>query len=220
MAVIDSVKELLTANWQWSDIGEAAFILGFEIDRNPESNEVKLSQSAYIQGLLEHFGMEAANAVTTPVENFSLTKAEAFDSDRATPSEIRAFNDRRSLYQSIVGSIIWFAVSTRPDLGFAAGYLSRLNGNPTDVHLKAAKRVLAYLKGSLALGLVFGMQHKDDNRLVGERYSLRRRSGFAAKHDGLCFQIQRIGPLLGFCQTSYSCHVDLRGRIYCACGGF
>lgn len=124
MAVIDSVKELLTAKWQWSDIGEAAFILGFEIDRNPESNEVKLSQSAYIQGLLEHFGMEAANAVTTPVENFSLTKAEAFDSDRATPSEIRAFNDHRSLYQSIVGSIMWCAVSNRPDFGFAAGYLS------------------------------------------------------------------------------------------------
>jgi hypothetical protein len=65
MAVIDDVKASLTAKWQWSDIGDATFILGFKIERNPESREIKLSQSAYIQGLLERFGMEGAHAVTT-----------------------------------------------------------------------------------------------------------------------------------------------------------
>ena len=45
--VVDNVKKLLTAKWQWSDIGEAAFMLGFKIERNPDANEIRLSQSAY-----------------------------------------------------------------------------------------------------------------------------------------------------------------------------
>ena len=162
MSVIDSVREMLTAKWQWSDIGSATFILGFKIERNPESREIRLSQSAYVRGLLERFGMEGANAVATPVENFTLVKADPFDSDRATPKELRAFNEQRSLYQSIVGSVMWCAVSTRADLGFAAGYLSRLNSNPTAEHLKAPKRVLTYLKGTLGPGLVFGLKSIND----------------------------------------------------------
>jgi hypothetical protein len=158
--VVDNVKKLLTAKWQWSDIGEAAFMLGFKIERNRDANEIRLNQSAYIRGVLERFGMEHANAVNTPVENFSLVKPERFDVDKASPAELREYNDRRTLYQSNVGSIMWCAVSTRPDLGFAAGYLSRFNSNPAAEHLKAAKRVHAYLKGSLALGLVFGRRHK------------------------------------------------------------
>jgi hypothetical protein len=93
MSVIDNVKQLFTAKWQWSNIGEATFILGFKIERNLESREIKLSQSAYIQGLLERFGMEGVHAVNTPIENFSLVKAEPFDVDRATPKELRAFNE-------------------------------------------------------------------------------------------------------------------------------
>lgn len=46
MAVIDDVKAFLTAKRQWSDIGEATFILGFKIERDPESREIKLIQSA------------------------------------------------------------------------------------------------------------------------------------------------------------------------------
>jgi hypothetical protein len=95
------------------------------------------------------------------VESFSLVKAEPFDTNRGAARELRAFSEQRPLYQSIVGSIMWCAVSTRPDLGFAAGFLARFNGNPTNEHPKAVKRVLDYLKGSLALGLVFGLKHNN-----------------------------------------------------------
>jgi hypothetical protein len=87
---------------------------------------------------------------------------------------------------------MWCAVSTRPDLGFAAGYLSRFNSNPTVEHLKAAKRVLTYLKGTLALGLVFGMKTHNDNRLVGysdsdyasDLDSRRSTTGFVFRYKG------------------------------------
>jgi hypothetical protein len=74
---------------------------------------------------------------------------------------------RRTLYQSIVGSIMWAAMSVRPDLAFIAGYLSRFSSNPSEEHLKAAKRALAYIKGSKGLTLLLGNASKDQDRLIG-----------------------------------------------------
>lgn len=86
---------------------------------------------------------------------------------RAAPKELRQFTARRGLYQSSGGPIMRCTVGARLVLGFAADYLSRFNTNPTVEHLKAAKRVLLYLEGTLALGLVFGLGKSIAERLVG-----------------------------------------------------
>lgn len=166
MKIIDEIKRFLTDKWKWSDIGEAAYILGLKIERDLHNRVIRLKQAAYIEGVLDRFGMKSCNPVSTPVENFKLVKLDTFDPDSVSPSERGAHAARRSLYQAIVGSIMWCAISTRPDLAFVAGYLSRFNSNPGEDHLKAAKRVLQYLKGSLELGLTFGMKHAG-NQLIG-----------------------------------------------------
>jgi hypothetical protein len=47
-------------------------------------------------------------------------------------------------YQSIVGSLMYAALGTRPDIAYAVAALSRYNSRPLTVHLTAAKRVLCY----------------------------------------------------------------------------
>jgi hypothetical protein len=49
-------------------------------------------------------------------------------------------------YQAIVGSLMYAALGTRPDITYAVAALSRYNSRPLTVHLTAAKRVLRYLK--------------------------------------------------------------------------
>jgi hypothetical protein len=49
-------------------------------------------------------------------------------------------------YQAIVGSLMYAALGTRPDITYAVAALSRYNSGPLTVHLTAAKRVLRYLK--------------------------------------------------------------------------
>ena len=51
-------------------------------------------------------------------------------------------------YRSILGSIMYLMVGTRPDIAFAVSELSKCMESPTEDHCIAIKRVLRYLKGS------------------------------------------------------------------------
>jgi hypothetical protein len=63
--------------------------------------------------------------------------------------------DIKPLFQKLVGSLIYLAISTRPDISYAAMSLGQFNANPTRAHLVAGKRVLRYLAGTLDLALEF-----------------------------------------------------------------
>ena len=73
-------------------------------------------------------------------------------------------------YQSLVGSLLWLACMTRPDISFSVGKCSRYASNPTPTHDAALKRIVRYLKGSKRLGLKYGLgpdpQNSNGNLLV------------------------------------------------------
>ena len=52
------------------------------------------------------------------------------------------------LYASVVGSIMYAQICTRPDISFATGMLGRYQSNPEMEHWKATKKVLRYLQGT------------------------------------------------------------------------
>ena len=58
-------------------------------------------------------------------------------------------------YISVVGSLMYLAVTTRPDIAYAARVLARINPNPGPAHWQAAKHVLRYLKGTTHHKLVY-----------------------------------------------------------------
>jgi hypothetical protein len=58
-------------------------------------------------------------------------------------------------YQAIVGSLIYAALATRPDISYAVAALSRYNSRPFTSHMTAAKRVLQYLKATADFRLHF-----------------------------------------------------------------
>jgi len=58
-------------------------------------------------------------------------------------------------YLALVGSLMYAAIGTRPDISYAVGLLSSYNANPRTRHLTAAKRVLRYLKKTKDLKLVY-----------------------------------------------------------------
>jgi hypothetical protein len=51
-------------------------------------------------------------------------------------------------YQAVVGSVMYPAVATRPDISYAVAALSRYISRPFTSHMTAAKRVLQYLKST------------------------------------------------------------------------
>ena len=58
-------------------------------------------------------------------------------------------------YQSMVGSLLYAAIATRPDIAQAVGAVSKYNSCPTETHLTGVKLILRYLKGTINLGLKF-----------------------------------------------------------------
>ena len=50
--------------------------------------------------------------------------------------------DTKTYYQQIIGTLIYAAIGTRPDIAFVATRLSWFNNNPTEEHIKYARYVL------------------------------------------------------------------------------
>ena len=63
----------------------------------------------------------------------------------------------QSLYREMVGSLLFIASWTRPDIAFAVSELSRFISNPGPVHLIAAQRVFRYLKQTISDGVTYSL---------------------------------------------------------------
>ena len=51
-------------------------------------------------------------------------------------------------YQSMVDSLLYIAMGTRPDIAQAVGAVSKSCSNPTEAHRTAVKRIFHYLNES------------------------------------------------------------------------
>jgi len=61
-------------------------------------------------------------------------------------------------YQRGIGSLMYAATSTRPDIAFAVSILSQFMRNPARTHWEAAKDVIRYLKGTATVRLTLGAE--------------------------------------------------------------
>ncbi|CAI7865162.1 unnamed protein product [Closterium sp. NIES-53] len=145
--LIREVKQRLGAEFTMRDLGPVTYYLGMHVDRDRAKGTIHLHQEKYVKGLVESFGMGDSKPVGTPLATgFScLTGEEESTIDEA---EVKRFH-------SLVGSLIYAAVSTRTDLANAAGVLGRVVSNPHTEHMRAGGRVLRYLQGIPNLGLVY-----------------------------------------------------------------
>ena len=58
-------------------------------------------------------------------------------------------------YRSAIGSLLYLAVCTRPDIAAAVSSLSRFNANPGRAHWEGVQHVLRYLQGTSGEGLCY-----------------------------------------------------------------
>ena len=72
--------------------------------------------------------------------------------------QAKAYQDYMSKvpYSSVVGSLMYAMVCTRPDIAYVVSMVSRFLNQPQKEHWKAVKRIFRYLKGTTDLGLSYG----------------------------------------------------------------
>ena len=147
-------KSLLMDMFEARDLGEAGLFLGMAIERDRRQRTIKLHQERAVKDLLAKHGMQQVNARTVP-----LTPGTKLQKDQGEPLSAEQKHD----YSSLVGSLNYLAVCTRPDIAFPVGVLARFLASPTADHMAAAKGVLRYLAGTTNHGLNYGAKLGDSS---------------------------------------------------------
>lgn len=152
---IQEVKRSLSYQFKMKDMGRLHYCLGFNIEQDEDNKCIKIHQKQYIANMLMRYGLIEANTVTTPAD--PNVKLQKIDNESGKVDQVS--------YQSMVGSLLYAAVATRPDIAFAVGVVSKFNSEPTQTHLTAVKRILRYLKGTSDLGITY--RKMKNEKLIG-----------------------------------------------------
>ncbi|GMF45370.1 unnamed protein product [Phytophthora fragariaefolia] len=132
------------------DLGCAHKFLGMRIEYS-ENGGYDLDQEVTIDGLLQTYGLTKAHGVRVPISEDWNEIQDA--STELLPADGGEGTATVKTFQSLVGSLLWIARCTRPDIAFAVHKVTRRTHAPTIADWKLAKRVLRYLAGTRSLKL-------------------------------------------------------------------
>jgi len=133
------VNAKLSEQFKITQLGPARQFLGIVMHHN--GTRVSLRQKTYIATILRRFGLEHTHSVSMPMDsNIQLDLVEDWGE-----KELEDITD----YQTVMGSLMYTALATRPDISYAVAALSRYNARPFTSHMTTAQRVLQYLKSKV-----------------------------------------------------------------------
>ena len=137
------MKSEIESEWEVTDLGEPAKIIGIEITWSETS--IRISQEKYIESVLKREKMLHANPVATPLDPNTVLK----------PNPEGNEGSRSNAYARLLGELQYIANATRPDIAFAVNRLASYTANPTLEHQGALKRILRYLAGMKTHGITY-----------------------------------------------------------------
>ncbi|KAJ8576495.1 hypothetical protein ON010_g2714 [Phytophthora cinnamomi] len=107
-----------------------------------------ISQTAYTQAILEKFAHLTARGKDTPMEHklrLSVSQCPQSDDEKDVMKKVP--------YRQAIGSLMYLAIGTRPDIAAAVGAVSSYNENPGEAHWVAVMRIFRYLRKTLHYGI-------------------------------------------------------------------
>ena len=130
-------KHKLSNRFEMEDQGEIHYCLGMSIKRNRDAGLLSINQNEYLANILKEFGMINCKSISTQME---LGKKFAKLEDNESPLNTKH-------YQSLIGSLTYASIATRPDISSAVSILSQFMSKPGKEHWVGVKRILRYIKG-------------------------------------------------------------------------
>lgn len=141
-------------------IMDADRFLGLEISRDRPKKELTVAQPQFILALLKKFRMENCNPKSIPSDPHTYISSEM-----SPKTELETEEMKKVPYREAVGSLLYLATTTRPDIAFAVGQVSQYCQNPGNGHWSAVKRIMSYLAGTPYHGLRF--KKEDCDSVIG-----------------------------------------------------
>ncbi|CAI7895108.1 unnamed protein product [Closterium sp. NIES-54] len=145
----DLVKEVmlkLQDKVKCKALGDINFYLGLHIERDVEKRCMRMHQRKYLEALAAKFGQSEGHVATPFPSGFKCVKG---------PEEESVGEEERRRFHSLVGSLMYAVVNTRPDVAFATGQLARVVQCPNEEQVAAGMRVDKYLGHTPTVGLQY-----------------------------------------------------------------
>ncbi|WVY99219.1 hypothetical protein V8G54_031370 [Vigna mungo] len=138
---IESFKLKMKEELEMTDLGNLGYFLGLEFVQTKDG--MHINQRKYILETLERFNLKDCNNTIVPI--IANTKLSLQHEETKVDA---------TLFKQIVGTLRYIC-SSRPDISFGVGLVSRFMHDPRQSHMTAAKHILRYLKGTIDFGLYF-----------------------------------------------------------------
>lgn len=185
-AAVECVVSTIMSAFDIRDLGAPSTFIGIEIIRDRASRTLKIYQKKMASELVSKYGLLDGKTKSTPLS-----------------TSIKLCNDPDDLldttkygYSELIGSLLYLAVCSRPDIAQAVGALARYMAKPTTAHWQAGLGVLRYIAGTTGYGILFTGNFTDTSPTL---------------------------HLLGYCDADYAGDMDTRrsttGYVYILNGG-
>lgn len=133
------------------NLGSLNWYLGIEITRDRDNRIIHLNQKTYIENMVKKFNLDFKEGCSVPLDpKVKLSKK----------MEPQTEKERREMkhvpYREAVGTLMFLAVSTRPDIATAVSIVSRYLNNPGKDHWNAVKQIIRYVNQTKQFNLQLG----------------------------------------------------------------
>jgi hypothetical protein len=142
-SLIGQIKDQMKKRFPMDDHGSVSFNLVMIIQCYREYHTIDIHQHSNIRMILAKFRMDECRPVATPM---------AIKLHKRKPNE-EAWDP--TIYQSMIGSLMYAMTATQPNIAYAIGELCRYNHNTSKEHMVAFKSVFQYLNGTTDWRLPF-----------------------------------------------------------------
>ncbi|CAN0299130.1 unnamed protein product [Ectocarpus fasciculatus] len=138
----DALLASLNKKFPTNDLGECTWYDGCGIERDLDSGTLTISQSAYVESMMKRFDV----MTTSPIPaSPGVDLGPKRDDEPGGNWPVR----------EAVGSMMWVAIFTRPDIANALRAVARHAHAPAERHWRAALKILEYLNGTRNIGITY-----------------------------------------------------------------
>ncbi len=150
---------MFNKEFKMKDNEELKGFLGIRVERNEE--EMKIDQENYIENILKRFKMEECKPVDTPM----IKEEKKNEKDREEEKKDK-FEDITT-YQSAIGSLIYLATATRPDISYSVNQAAQAMKEPTKQDWIRVKRIMRYLQKTKKMKIVYRKDKEKEDEVIG-----------------------------------------------------
>jgi hypothetical protein len=161
-SLIKYIKTSFMKMWECRDLGDVKEYLAMKITRDRANKTLIIDQNAYALKVVQRFGQQ--NCKPTGV-----VLPSGYQKDLQV-NQGQCTSEQRTYYQSVIGSLLYLALGTRPDICFSVIFMSQFSVNPSERHINLALHIVRYVASTLDAKIIYQgtrtLLHGDGNGII------------------------------------------------------